>query len=96
MRQVLEQISRLISDRDGKTVLSDAESDCGVTDGELEWLDMDIGSMIKNEDPRAKTLKLLKDVQNQLGQVRGRKDGSGPMRKGLDKMFKAGYTVRET
>jgi len=83
------------SDRDGKSVLSDAESECGVTDGELEWLDMDIGSMIKNEDPRAKTLKLLKDVQNQLGQVRGRKDGSGPMRKGPDKMFKAGYSPIE-
>merc|ERR1719481_212219 len=84
------------TDPDGKTDLSDAESECGVTDGELEWLDMDIGSMIKNEDPRAKTLKLLKDVQNQLGQVRGRKDGSGPMRKGLDKMFKAGYTPIES
>jgi len=83
------------SDCDGKPVLSDAESECGVSDGELEWLDMDIGSMIKNEDPRAKTLKLLKDVQNQLGQVRGRKDGSGPVRKGLDKMFKAGYTPIE-
>merc|ERR1712142_1409103 len=84
------------TDPDGKTDLSDAESECGVTDGELEWLDMDIGSMIKNEDPRAKTLKLLKDVQNQLGQVRGRKDGCGPMRKGPDKMFKAGYTPIES
>jgi len=84
------------SDRDRKDVHSDGESECGVSDGELEWLDLDIGVMIKNEDPRAKTLKLLKDVQNQLGQVRGRKDGNGPMRKGMDKMFKTGYTPIET
>eukprot|EP00092_Neocalanus_flemingeri_P010737 GFUD01011566.1.p1 GENE.GFUD01011566.1~~GFUD01011566.1.p1 ORF type:complete len:1082 (+),score=307.60 GFUD01011566.1:76-3246(+) len=69
---------------------SDSGSDEGVTDGELEWLEEDIGTMIEKEDPQAKTLKLLKDVQTQLGAVKGKKTGF--KRSGGAKSFRGGYT----
>ena len=63
---------------------SDSGSDDGVTDGELEWLEKDIGLMIGKEDPQAKTLKLLQNVQTQLGAVRGSK--KGPKKSGGSKV----------
>jgi len=69
---------------------SDSGSECGVSDGELEWLEKDIGTIIAKEDPQAKTLKLLSDVQLQLCNARGKK--VGPKKKGVAKSFRAGYT----
>ena len=40
---------------------SDSGSEGGVSDGELEWLEKDIGTMIAKEDPQAYTLDLLND-----------------------------------
>merc|ERR1719228_3122130 len=71
---------------------SDSGSECGVSDGELEWLEKDIGTIIAKEDPQAKTLKLLSDVQSQLCHARVKKDGQGPKKKGVAKSFRAGYT----
>jgi len=69
---------------------SDSGSECGVSDGELEWLEKDIGTIIAKEDPQAKTLKLLSDVQSQLCNARSKKEG--PKKKGVVKSFRAGYT----
>merc|ERR1719233_529795 len=69
---------------------SDSGSEGGVSDGELEWLEKDIGTIIVKEDPQAKTLKLLSDVQSQLRGVRGKK--GGPKKKGVVKSFRGGYT----
>jgi len=69
---------------------SDSGSEGGVSDGELEWLEKDIGTIIAKEDPQAKTLKLLSDVQSQLRGVRGKK--GGPKKKGVVKSFRGGYT----
>merc|ERR1719193_845566 len=69
---------------------SDSGSEDGVSDGELEWLEKDIGTIIAKEDPQAKTLKLLSDVQSQLRGVRGKK--GGPKKKGVVKSFRGGYT----
>eukprot|EP00092_Neocalanus_flemingeri_P038882 GFUD01042330.1.p1 GENE.GFUD01042330.1~~GFUD01042330.1.p1 ORF type:complete len:683 (+),score=224.01 GFUD01042330.1:137-2050(+) len=70
---------------------SDSGSEEGVSEGELEWLEKDIGTMIEKEDPQAKTRKLLKDVLTQLGTVRGKKTG---VKKSEDvKSFRAGYTT---
>jgi len=69
---------------------SDSGSECGVSDGELEWLEKDIGTIIAKEDPQAKTLKLLSDVQSQLCNARVKKEG--PKKKGVAKSFRAGYT----
>merc|ERR1719186_1791238 len=72
---------------------SDTGSDEGVSEGELEWLEKDIGTMIAKEDPQAKTLKLLTDVQAQLGNMRGKK---GSRKSGVVKNFRAGYTPMAT
>jgi len=69
---------------------SDSGSEGGISDGELEWLEKDIGSIIAKEDPQAKTLKLLSDVQSQLGTVRVKK--GGVKKKGVVKSFRSGYT----
>merc|ERR1719420_1812114 len=71
---------------------SDSGSEGGVSDGELEWLEKDIGTIIAKEDPQAKTLKLLAGVQSQLREVRGKKGGH--KKKGIVKVksFRAGYT----
>merc|ERR1719420_1585901 len=71
---------------------SDTGSEGGVSDGELEWLEKDIGTIIAKEDPQAKTLKLLAGVQSQLREVRGKKGGH--KKKGIVKVksFRAGYT----
>jgi len=60
----------------------------------LEWLEKDIGTMIAKEDPQAKTLKLLSDVQSQLGTVRSKKGGI--KKNGVAKSFRAGYTPMGT
>merc|ERR1719402_1617021 len=69
---------------------SDSGSEGGVSDGELEWLEKDIGTIIAKEDPQAKTLKLLSGVQSQLRGLRGKK--GGPKKKGVAKSFRGGYT----
>jgi len=70
-------------------------SDDGVSDGELEWLEKDIGFMIEKEDPQAKTMNLLKNVQTQLGAVRGNK--KGPKKSASAKVkFRPGYTPMPT
>jgi len=62
-----------------------------ISEGELEWLETDIGTMIAKEDPQAKTLKLLTDVQSQLKTVRVRRRGT-KISKGSKTTFRAGYT----
>merc|ERR1719187_1331138 len=69
---------------------SDSGSEGGVSDGELEWLEKDIGTIIAKEDPQAKTLKLLSGVQSQLRGLREKK--GGPKKKGVVKSFRGGYT----
>jgi len=71
---------------------SDSGSEGEVSDGELEWLEKDIGTIIAKEDPQAKTLKLLSDVQSQLCNVRGNNKKGGLKKKGVAKSFRAGYT----
>merc|ERR1719233_1335359 len=68
--------------------VADSDSDSGregeVSDGELEGLEKDIGTIIAKEDPQAKTLKLLSGVQSQLRGLREKK--------GVVKSFRGGYT----
>jgi len=69
---------------------SDSESDFSVSEGELEWLEKDLGSIISAEDPSSKTMDLLKMVQNNLKEIRkkpGRRVTSGE-----SKLFRPGYT----
>jgi len=61
-----------------------------ISDGELDWLEIDIGTMIAKEDPQAKTLKLLTDVQTQLKSVRRR--GTKFSKGGNKATFRSGYT----
>jgi len=58
---------------------SDIGSEEGVSDGELEWLEKEIGTMIAKEDPQAHTLEMLTDVQSQLGNVRVKKNAYTPL-----------------
>jgi len=51
----------------------ETDSDEDVTDGELEWLEKDLQTIIDKEDPQTKTLKLLKDVHTKLNITRGSK-----------------------
>ena len=66
---------------------SDSEEELSVSEGELEWLEQDLESVIAKEDPKAKTIDLLKAVQINLQEVRG-KPGR---RKSLKKGDKPGY-----
>jgi len=45
-------------------------SDSQISEGELEWLEEDLGKLISEEDPRNNTMDLLKFVQSKLRQVR--------------------------
>jgi len=64
-----------------------------VTDGELEWLEKDLGTIIEQEDPQTKTLKLLKDVQVELTSSREKRKGGN---NGGIKLLKAGYNKMKT
>ena len=44
-----------------------------MSEGELEWLEKDLGAVIAVEDPKAKTMDLLRAVQINLQDVRGRR-----------------------
>merc|ERR1719369_2178972 len=77
-------------DVEAKEVDDDDRPDEDISDGELDWLEIDIGTMIAKEDPQAKTLKLLTDVRTQLKSVRATKVSS---KNGNKITFRAGYTV---
>jgi len=66
---------------------SESEEELSVSEGELEWLEQDLESVIAMEDPKAKTIDLLRAVQINLQEVRG-KPGR---RKSLKKGDKPGY-----
>jgi len=66
---------------------SDSEEELSVSEGELEWLEQDLESVIAMEDPKAKTIDLLRAVQINLQEVRG-KPGR---RRSLKKGDKPGY-----
>ena len=74
---------------EGGTESEDTESDEDVTDGELEWLEKDLESLIVKEDSKSKTMKLLKDVQFQIHSTRGKVK---PLKKSGIKSLRAGYT----
>jgi len=77
------------------TESEDTEGDEDVTDGELEWLEKDLETLIVKEDPKTKTMKLLKDVQSQLHSTRGSKVKS--LKKSGIKNLRGGYTpIRNT
>merc|ERR1719369_989013 len=77
-------------DVEAKEVDDDDGPDEDISDGELDWLEIDIGTMIAKEDPQAKTLKLLTDVQTQLKSVRRR--GTKFSKGGNKATFRSGYT----
>merc|ERR1719431_1537217 len=52
---------------------TDSEDELTVSEGELEWLEKDLGAVIAVEDPKAKTMDLLRAVQINLQDVRGRR-----------------------
>ena len=71
----------------------ETETEEEVTDGELEWLEKDLETIMDKEDPKTKTSKLLKDVHSQLNMTRTptpRKTGGGL------KKLKSGYTPMKT
>jgi len=72
------------------TVTDDSESDEDVTDGELEWLEKDLQTIIDKEDPKTKTLELLKVVRSQLTTARGSQ--TKPVKKTGIKNLRGGYT----
>jgi len=69
-----------------------------VTDGELEWLEKDLETIMDKEDPMTKSLKLLKDVHSQLNMTRGETKKKSPPKKiaGGPKNLKGGYTPMKT
>merc|ERR1719228_2376658 len=84
VKEVVPRSSRRFSSRECE---SDSEEELSVSEGELEWLEQDLASVIANEDPSTKTINLLRNVQTKLQGVRGK---SG-RRKSLRKVDKAGY-----
>ena len=73
------------------TVTEDSETEEDVTDGELEWLEKDLMTIINKEDPATKTLKLLKDVHTQLHVTRGTQR-KVLKKSGVKANFRGGYT----
>ena len=53
-----------------------------MSEGELEWLEQDLETVIAKEDPKAKTIDLLKAVQINLQEVRGKPGRKKTMKKG--------------
>jgi len=77
----------------------ESETEVEVTDGELEWLEKDLETIMDKEDPKTKTLKLLKDVHNQLNMTRDDTKKKSPTPKksaGGIKNLKGGYTPMKT
>jgi len=76
----------------------ETETEEEVTDGELEWLEKDLETIMDKEDPKTKTLKLLKDVHSQLNLTRGETKKKSPPKKtaGGAKNLKSGYTPMKT
>merc|ERR550519_1712058 len=73
----------------------ETETEEEVTDGELEWLEKDLETIMVKEDPMTKTLKLLKDVHSQLNLTRGetkKKSPTGKKAGGGAMKLKTGYT----
>jgi hypothetical protein len=66
---------------------SDSEGDLTVSEGELDWLEKDLGSIIAAQDPHAKTTDLLVAVQLNLQGARGRPG----RRRTARKVDRAGY-----
>ena len=84
VKEVVPRSSRRFSSGECE---SDSEEELSVSEGELEWLEQDLASVIANEDPSTKTINLLRNVQTKLQGVRGK---SG-RRKSLRKVDKVGY-----
>ena len=61
---------------------SDSEEELSVSEGELEWLEQDLETVIAKEDPKAKTIDLLKAVQINLHEVRGKPGRKKSLKKG--------------
>merc|ERR1712013_531578 len=60
VKEVVPRGSRRFSSRECE---SDSEEGLSVSEGELEWLEQDLASVIANEDPSTKTINLLRNVQ---------------------------------
>merc|ERR1712002_317771 len=69
--------------------VEDSETEEDVTDGELEWLEKDVLSLIDKED-EAKTLNLLKKVHGLVQNTRGSQSKS--LKKSGIKNLRGGYT----
>ena len=80
------KVGFVVKENESKESESDME-EMLVSDGELEWLEDDLASLIAMEGPRTKTIHLLRAVQINLQEVRG-KPGR---RKSLKKADKPGY-----
>merc|ERR1719320_1260037 len=61
---------------------SDSEEELSVSEGELEWLGQNLETVIAKEDPKAKTIELLKAVQINLHEVRGKPGRKKSLKKG--------------
>merc|ERR1719402_808966 len=61
---------------------SDSEEEVSVSEGDLEWLEQDLESVIAMEDPKAKTIDLLRAVQINLQEVRGKPGRKKSLKKG--------------
>ena len=68
----------------------DTDSEEDVTDGELEWLEKDLETILTKEDPTTKYWSLLKKTQSQLHATRTSKKGS--LKKSGIKKLRGGYT----
>ena len=72
----------------------DSASDEDVTDGELEWLEKDLETLIKVEDPQTKTMELLKQVKSGIHTTRDIKTKS--LKKSGIKNLREGYKPSKT
>lgn len=71
---------------------NDSLSDSQISEGELEWLEEDLGEIIYNEDPKNNTMDLLKFVQSKLRQVRDMKPSSRKSSRNKKVCSKDGYS----
>jgi len=75
---------------EGATDDESEESDEDITDGELEWLEREMETLIVKEDPLNKMMKLFKTVQSELHSTRSTKVKS--LKKSGIKNLRGGYT----
>jgi len=75
---------------EGATDDESEESDEDITDGELEWLEKEMETLIVKEDPLNKMMKLFKTVQSELHSTRSTKVKS--LKKSGIKNLRGGYT----